>query len=137
MAAELRYTDSELEAYLDEGLPSAAMAAIELALRSHTELAQRLAEILHRRDQGVHSLGEIWRRHRLSCPTREELGSFLLDVLASEQMKYIRFHLDGIGCRICAANLADLKGQASAQTDTTQQRRRQYFQSSVGYLGKP
>ena len=40
---------------------------------SATDLAKQLIAIHRRRDAGLHSLGEIWRRHRLSCPSRQEL----------------------------------------------------------------
>jgi len=68
-----RFSISELEAFLDESLPVERMTAIEDALRADEELQKRLAAINGRRDAGVHSLGEIWRRHRLSCPSREQL----------------------------------------------------------------
>ena len=75
------FSNSELEAFLEESLPVERMAAIEDALRHNDQLQQRLTAINGRRDAGVHSLGEIWRRHRLTCPTREQLGSYLLGVL--------------------------------------------------------
>jgi len=82
----------------------------------------------------VHSLGEIWRSERLSCPTRQQLGSHLLGVLPGELADYIAFHLEVIGCRYCRANLADLEAQQAEHKDTVQTRRRKYFQSSAGYL---
>ncbi|HQU42039.1 MAG TPA: hypothetical protein PK867_04470, partial [Pirellulales bacterium] len=91
------FTDIELESYLDEALPSDQMARIEAAARQDTELARRLAAIHARRDGGSHSLGDIWRRHRLTCPTRNELGSFLLGVLAKDHTAYIAFHLEEAG----------------------------------------
>ena len=127
------YSDLELESYLDEALPAREMAALEAALRSETQLSQRLAAIIARRDAGVHSLSEIWRRHRISCPTREQLGSFLLGVLDADHDAYIRFHLDVAGCRYCAANLDDLK-QRQEQQPETEGRRKRYFESSAGYL---
>lgn len=130
------FTESELEAYLDEGLAPAEMTAFETALRGNQELAERLAKINGRRDAGVHSIGEIWRRHRISCPTREQLGSFLLETLDEEQSAYVRFHLDEIGCRLCQANLADLRMQQEESSETKISRRTKYFQSSAGYLGK-
>ena len=130
-------SDAELEAFLDEALPSESMAQIEEALRSDEKLAERLASIVGRRDAGVHTIGAIWRRHRLSCPSREELGSFLLDVLDAGQADYIKFHLETIGCRYCIANLEDLRTeQAAADSTESQQRRRRYFQSSAGHLRK-
>jgi hypothetical protein len=131
------YSNSELEAFLDEALPVERMAAIEEALRQSDELQKRLAAINGRRDAGVHSLGEIWRRHRLSCPTREQLGSYLLGVLARDAADYTKFHIETIGCRFCQASVADLKAQqTSAEAQVTEQRRQRYFQSSAGYLRK-
>ena len=49
----------------------------------------RIYPINARRDAGVHSLGEIWRRHRLSCATREQLGSYVLGVLLKEAADYL------------------------------------------------
>jgi hypothetical protein len=111
------------------------MAAIEDALRKSEALQKQLAAINGRRDAGVHSLGEIWRRHRLSCPTREQLGSYLLGVQSREAAEYSRFHLETIGCRYCAASIADLKAQQlAAEADVAERRRQRYFQSSAGYL---
>src|SRR5438093_2387585 len=109
-----KFSNSELEAFLDEALPIERMAAIEEALRGSDDLQQRLTTINGRRDAGVHSLGEIWRRHRLSCPTREQLGSHLLGVLPRGAADYIKFHLETIECRYCTASILDLKSQQSA-----------------------
>lgn len=127
------FSPAELEAYLDESLAPAEMAEVEEALREQPDLAEQLVAINSRRDAGVHSIGAVWRRHRVSCPSREELGSFLLETLDDEPADYIRFHLHRIGCRLCAANLADLESQHSAG-DAVTARRRKYFQSSAGYL---
>jgi hypothetical protein len=132
-----RFSNSELEAFLDESLPIERMTAIEDALRNSEELQQRLTAINGRRDAGVHSLGEIWRRHRLSCPSREQLGSYLLGVLPRDAADYVNFHLDTIQCRYCAASIGDLKAQQSAaEADIAERRRQKYFQSSAGYLQK-
>jgi anti-sigma factor RsiW len=131
-----KFTNSELEAFLDESLPVDRMAAIEEALRQDPQLQHQLTAINGRRDAGVHSLGDIWRRHRLSCPSREQLGSYLLGVLPRDANEYVRFHIETIDCRYCAASIADLKAQQStAETEVTQRRQR-YYQSSVGHLRK-
>jgi hypothetical protein len=100
-------------------------------------LQQRLAALNGRRDAGVHSLGEIWRRHRLSCPSRQQLGSYLLGVLPRDADDYVKFHLETIECRYCTASIDDLKAQQSAAEAAIAERRRQkYFHSSAGYLRK-
>ena len=128
------YTQSELEAYLDEALSPEEMAAIEKALRRQPDLVQRLAAINARRDAGVHTLGEVWRRFRVSCPTREQLGSYLLNALDEEQAEYLRFHIEKTGCRFCRANLDDMKRQQDEAEDAVVTRRSKYYHSSAGYL---
>jgi hypothetical protein len=133
MAAD--FTNAELEAYLDESLSVERMAAVEEALRHEEALQKRMIAINGRRDAGVHSVGEIWRRHRLSCPSREQLGSYLLGVVSPAAADYVKFHLETIGCRYCAASVEDLRAQQSAaDAGAVKTRRLRYFQSSAGYL---
>lgn len=132
---EIDFTDSDILGYLDESLSADRMAAIEDALRQSESLQQRAAMLLRRRDDGFHSVGEIWRRHRLSCPTRRQLGSYLLEVLDESLHKYVDFHIQTMGCRYCAANLRDLE-ESIEQTPAVEQRRRKFFQSSAGHLRK-
>ncbi len=128
------FSDPQLQAYLDEALPTVAMSAVEQQLRSDPEMRERLLLLASQREAGIHGLGEIWRRHRLSCPPRTQLGGFLLGTLEAEPHSYIEFHLQQIGCRLCLANLEDLKQQQAEQSAATQIRRRRYFQTSAGYL---
>jgi len=132
MSQPIRQAD--LEAYLDEALPTQEMARIEQALRKDRDLVRLLAAIQARRDAGVHSLGEIWRRHRLTCPSRDQLGAYLLDATAKEVADYVTFHLQVVGCRLCLASLSDLRREAAEAPEAAETRRRRYFQSSAGYL---
>lgn len=129
-----RLTIADLEAYLDEGLSAEEMATIEQEVRARPELLKRLAAIHGRRDAGVHSVGEIWRRQRLSCPSREHLGSFLLGALDEQHMVYVEFHLKTVGCRYCNSNLDDLRRQQEETVDVIETRRSKYFQSTAGHL---
>lgn len=129
-----RFTDQQLQAYLDEALPMADMSRVEKRLRDDAELRERLLELAGQREAGVHGLGEIWRRHRLSCPARTQLGGFLLGTLEEELHGYIQFHLEQVGCRLCTANLEDLQRQHAEQPQATETRRRRYFQTSAGLL---
>ena len=131
-----QFSHSDLEAYLDEALPESALAEMERALREDTSLLKELAAINARRDSGIHSIASVWRRHRVSCPTRQDLSNYLLQILSSEQIDYLEFHVETVGCRYCLANLEDLKGRQSEGSDAVATRRRKYFQSSAGYLRK-
>ena len=130
------FRPSDLEAYLDEALPPEEMARIEKAARGDPALVEQLASIQARRSAGVHSLGEIWRRHRLSCPAREPLGSYLLGALPKAYARYIAFHVEVAGCRYCRANLTDLQSQQAKADQAAEVRRRKYVQSSAGHLRK-
>ncbi|MCX7420118.1 MAG: hypothetical protein NT013_11345 [Planctomycetia bacterium] len=127
------YSHEVLLAYLAEQLPSERMATIEQSLRDSEPLRRVLAALARERDQGGFTVGEVWRRERLSCPTRSQLGSFLLGALDEGPQEYVRFHLETVGCRVCGANLEDLQ-QATAAAPEKQRRRRKYFDSSAGYL---
>ncbi len=127
---------SDLEAYLDEALPPEQMARVELALRDDPRLLDQITITQSRRDAGVHSLGDIWRRGRLSCPSRDQLGSYLLGAMPDEEADHIAFHLEQIGCRYCQANLHDLETQQAEHQPTVESRRPRYFQSRAGFLRK-
>lgn len=127
----------ELEAYLDEALPAERMRAIELAIRENPDLQRELLGVIARRNQGVFSLAEIWRRNRLTCPGREVLGAYLLKSLSSEEARFVEIHLSITGCRYCLANLEDLKSHLrrdDAAESASARRRDRYFRSSLHHL---
>ena len=127
-------SDAELLAYLEEMLSPERAAVVEKELRASSSLRQKANVLTRRRDQGGHTVGEIWRRERLSCLSRSQLGSYLLGTLDDELTSYIQFHLQTVGCRICAANLRDIE-VAHENTDVqSRQRRRKFFESSAGLL---
>ncbi len=129
------FTDAELAAFLEEALPAGRCSELEHELRSSTQLRNRLIEVRGRETAGLHTIGAIWRRARLSCPSRTELGQYVLGTLQQELSDYISFHLDQIGCRYCQANLADLQAAAQAENQPSKRRTR-YFETSAGYLKK-
>ncbi len=131
-----KFPTSDLEAYLDEALPAEQMSEVEAALRHDDNLRQTILDLNGRRDAGVHSLGAIWRRHRLSCPARDQLGSFLLGALSKELAGYIRFHIEEVGCRFCQSNLTDLQQLQQEASESVEHRRQKYFHSSAGYLSR-
>ena len=104
-------TRQMLRDYLHDALPDAETAAVERALRDSAELRARFQEVLEEEDRGEHTVGAIWRRERASCPTRDQLGGYLLGAGDPDLLDYVQFHLDVIGCPYCQANLDDLKQQ--------------------------
>ena len=129
-------TMEDLHGYLDEALSDEASSWVEKALRDTPQLRKALARLVAERDRGEHSLGAIWRRHRLTCPSREDLGNLLLGVLDSEFADYIQFHLQSISCGYCQANLMDLQERQKETKGKVQERRQKMFASSAGFLPK-
>jgi len=123
------WPDEKLISYLEDMLPEDEMSQLEANLRSDSQLRERLEDM--KSNHQTHSLGEIWQRHRLSCPSRSDLQQYQRGELSTETSDYIEFHIHTIGCGICQANFEDLSS-ADSQNDT--QRRRQIFESSVGFL---
>jgi hypothetical protein len=102
-------TREVLRDYLHDALPDGQLAAVERALRESAELRAVLQEVLDQEDRGEHTVGAIWRRERVSCPTRDQLGGYLLGAGDPELLDLVKFHLDEIGCPYCQANLDDLR----------------------------
>lgn len=123
-----------LHIYLDDTLTEEEAAQVEQALRGSEALRHLLKVVIQERDRGEHSIGGVWRRQRLSCPTREQLGSFLLQALDDGMQDYIEFHVKTVGCPSCQANLADLQALQQDAAPQVQARRQRFFESSAGYL---
>ena len=132
------FTEEELSAYLDELLPVERATALEQLLRDSPAWQRRLAESIAVRDQGGNTLGEIWRRRRLSCPSRDEISSYLLGAVTPRKHDYLRFHLEELGCRFCQANRDDLLATgaytANATPAESTDRRLRFFESSAGWI---
>jgi hypothetical protein len=128
--------DDMLRSYLADSLPPGELARVEKALRDSSELRARLEDVRQNRgDPNLHTLGAIWRRNRLTCPTRQQLGSFLLDALDPELGAYLKFHLEVVECPFCQANLADLQAKASQPTAAVKSRHNRILRSSKHLLG--
>ncbi len=130
--------DSLLRNYLADALSPEDSARVEKALRDSAELRAQLEDVRQNRADGqIHTLGAIWHRARLTCPSRQQLGSYLLEALDPALASYLQFHLDVVECPFCQANLADLKvqSQAAAAAKASKTRQHRILQSSQHLLG--
>ena len=123
-----------LQGYLDDALGEEETAQVEKALRDSEALRRLLRLIMQERDRGEHSLLAIWRRERITCPSREQLGTYLLQALDEGQQDDLTFHLKTIACPYCLANLADLQALQQEPAPKKRERQRRIFESSAGYL---
>ena len=109
--------DVMLREYLLDALAPEVSARVEKALRDSAELRAQLEDVRQNRADGqLHTLGAIWHRTRLTCPSRQQLGSYLLEALDPELASYLTFHLEVVECPFCKANLDDLKMQTQTAT---------------------
>ena len=129
--------DDILRSYLSDSLPAGHLARVEKALRESSELRARLEEVRQNRaDANLHTLGAIWRRGRLTCPSRQQLGSYLLEALDPAFADYLTFHLEVVECPFCQANLADLQIKASQPASEITGRQNRILKSSQHLLGE-
>jgi hypothetical protein len=131
--------DAILRDYLVDALTPEESARVEKALRDSAELRARLEEVRQNRTDGqLHTLGAIWHRARLTCPSREQLGSYLLDALDPDLAAYLTFHIQVVECVFCQANLDDLKSQSETEhaAHASKTRQSRILQSSQHLLGE-
>lgn len=127
-------TEKELIDFLAERLPSSDMARVEKAVRESAELMAILNALILTQSNEEHSVGAIWQRHRLSCPTREQLSNFLLDAMSDDLRAYIKFHLQTVECLFCRAELEELKALKKGGKKARGERANKTLQEGVRLL---
>ncbi len=127
-------TREMLRDFLTDALPDQELVAVEKAVREQPKVRALLDRVRQELDRGEHSIGAVWRRERLSCPTRDQLGGFILLALDNDLFDYVEFHLTTIGCAFCQANLDDLKKINVDPPGPRAGRRRRIVDSSAGTL---
>ncbi|MEM7784162.1 MAG: hypothetical protein AAF623_12475 [Planctomycetota bacterium] len=128
-----QFTDAELEAYLDESLDSVRATEIEQAAREDQGLLERLSLINSRRDAGVHTLGEIWRRNQIGVPSIETMVDFVNGKLNGHETEYIDFRLEKLKCPFTLAIYNDLNRDQKSK-ELSQDRRNQLLERSARLL---
>lgn len=84
----------------------------ELAAERDPEglLSRLLSEALDSGESDVHfDVGELWKKARVSCPSRHWLARLVAGTLAPGPAGFVRFHLDEMNCEWCQANRDDLE----------------------------
>lgn len=123
-----------LRDYMNDALPDAELAAVEQRLRDDPAARLLLEDAREDEARGEHSVGAIWRREHISCPTRDQLGGYLLQALDDDHFEYIAFHLKVVGCPTCQANVDDLEQRQSQAAEPVRKRHRRIVDSSAGML---
>ncbi len=80
------------------------------------------------------NLQAIWRDLRPGCPKRTTLGKYTLEILPEPWDRFVRFHVEALGCEFCSANLTELNQEVENHSAKDEQ----LFQSTIGFLpGRP
>ena len=124
------FSDVELAAFLDETLGAERSAAIETNARGSEVLRGRLSRLRDRHVAGYHTIGQIWRARRISCPGDEAIRRYVADP-NDPAVEPVRFHVQIVGCRRCEAEVDALRNQTA---DDQAERRERLFASSAGWL---
>lgn len=127
-------TREMLRDYIHDALPDHELPLVERALRDQPGVQALFNQVRQDLDRGEHSVGAIWRRERLSCPTRDHLGGYLLEALDPDLQDYITFHVKTVGCPHCTANLDDLAKKQSEAAEPVKKRRQRILKSTAGVL---
>ena len=130
----MQFTDADLEAYLDEALNPEHAAELERALRDDPKIMERLSCSNRRRDAGIHTLGEIWRRNQVGVPSTEEVDDFLKGKLSDAHADYIQFRLETLKCRYTIAVVEDLESQQSDDKKAQAKKRTENISKSSANL---
>lgn len=125
------FTDQELRAYLAEELSLPRSVELERTLLTDESLRARMQAMLDDSPSASLAVRDVWQKARLSCPSRSVLADYLAQLLGDGLSQYVQFHLTEVGCRFCAANLADLQEQGGVDAAA---RGRKFFETSVGRL---
>lgn len=131
----MKFNDAELEAYLDESLDPMRANELEQVIRDDPELLKRLSRINGRRDAGMHTLGEIWRRYQIGVPAPDEMAEHLAGTLPLEESAYIDFRIKELKCPFTIAMLRDAEAQA-ANDGSSKDRRDKVYEKSEALLKK-
>ena len=125
-------TRATIEGYLHDALPPERAAAVEQAIRERPALMALVAQVRQETDHGEHSIGAVWWRERLSCPTREQLSMALEEILDDDFAAYVDAHVKLVGCHVCQATLDDLRQLRAEAAAPRTERRRRIVDSSAG-----
>ncbi len=116
------FTRESLWAYRQDRMPPADAARFERRLIEDAEFRQRFETFCEEETSDDGSVGAVWRQYHLTCLDRSKLMQYHRGILDDGEMKYIRVHLEIVGCTMCQANLDDLIVQEGAEGQARRQK---------------
>jgi hypothetical protein len=87
-----------------------------LKAQEDSELRGQIRTVQSEFDYHNHTVGSLWRRNQLTCPSDQEIADYQRGELAIIYPKiadHLQFHLNSIRCIYCISTAAELKQSAA------------------------
>jgi len=117
----LVYSREYIHAHIDGALSQEETDAFDLEAQVNSELRGQIRAVQSEFDYHNHTVGSLWRRNQLTCPSDQDIADYLrggLAIINPEIADYVQFHLTSIRCIYCISTAAELK-QSAAKGGTT------------------
>lgn len=114
------YSREYIHAYIDGALSPEETEAFALKAQRDSELRGQIRTVQSEFDYHNHTVGSLWRRNQLTCPSDQDIVDYQrgeLAIINPEIADYVQFHLKSIRCIYCISSAAERK-QPSTTGDT-------------------
>ena len=115
------YSREYIHAYIDGALSPEEADAFTSMAYGDSELRGKIRTVQAEFDYHNHTVGSLWRRNQLTCPSDQEIVDYQRGELAIIYPKiadHLQFHLTSIRCIYCISTAAEWK-QSAAKGGTT------------------
>ena len=115
------YSREYIHAYIDGALSPEEADAFTSMAYGDSELRGKIRTVQTEFDYHNHTVGSLWRRNQLTCPSDQEIVDYQRGELAIIYPKiadHLQFHLNSIRCIYCISTAAEWK-QSAAKGGTT------------------
>ena len=110
------YSREYIHAYIDGALSPEEADAFTSMAYGDSELRGKIRTVQTEFDYHNHTVGSLWRRNQLTCPSDQEIVDYqrgALAIINPEIADYVQFHLTSIRCIYCISTAAELKQSAA------------------------
>ena len=110
------YSREYIHAYIDGALSPEEADAFTSMAYGDSELRGKIRTVQTEFDYHNHTVGSLWRRNQLTCPSDQEIVDYQRGELAIIYPKiadHLQFHLNSIRCIYCISTAAEWKQSAA------------------------
>ena len=110
------YSREYIHAYIDGALSPEEADAFTSMAYGDSELRGKIRTVQTEFDYHNHTVGSLWRRNQLTCPSDQEIVDYQrgeLAIINPKIVDYVQFHLNSIRCIYCISTAAEWKQSAA------------------------